>query len=50
VSSMTKMSLFGVDQSGLIDCTSALPNPKDGGSFGALSGGALAGGFKPPKY
>ena len=25
VSAMTKMSMLGVDQSGLIDCTSALP-------------------------
>jgi hypothetical protein len=25
VSAMTKMSMMGVDQSGLIDCTSALP-------------------------
>jgi hypothetical protein len=26
---MTKMSLFGVVQNGLIDCTAALPPPQD---------------------
>jgi hypothetical protein len=32
---MTKMSLMGVDKSGLIDCTSALPPPKEGMSTSA---------------
>jgi hypothetical protein len=26
---MTKLSLLGVDQTGLIDCTAALPPPQD---------------------
>jgi len=36
---MTKLSLFGVDQTNLIDCTAALPPPKDGNGGGFISGG-----------